>query len=83
MRRDILLDLRGGARDIRINQEISEFIIESIEDECWVTIADLKCKINKRFNVDIGLSTLSHHVLYKFGYSYKVIVSLKSEIQRL
>ena len=73
MGKDILLDLRGGARNIKITQAISDFIVESIDDECWVTIADLKRKIVERFSVDVGRSTLSHYVLHKLGYSYKVI----------
>lgn len=70
---DINQDRRGGAHNVKVTPNISRFIQEHIDSTNWITMDDLKIRIQSQFDVTIARSTLSQHVHNKLGYSYKII----------
>jgi len=73
---DILADNRGGRRNVKITEAISQYIIDTLDSECWLTMVELKNKIQAHFGVTVGRSTLSWHVLHKLRITFKIIKSV-------
>ena len=70
---DLTVENRGGAHNVVITDEISEFITSEIDSHAWITMNDLRSLILENLNVAVARSTLSNHVQNRLGYSYKLM----------
>lgn len=48
----------GGARNVRVTNEIREFLNNCIDENCLVTLQELKEKIQMQFNIQLCLATI-------------------------
>lgn len=67
---------RGGARNVKITQEISDYIRSQIDNDCWVTLSDLSQQIHNHPDHNwplISTSGLSKHIISKLNITLKIV----------
>jgi transposase len=62
---------RGGVRNKKITQEIQAKIFNLVDENCLISLKDIRDKINNEFSVFLGLSTFFDY-LKAFHYTLKL-----------
>lgn len=62
--------ITGGLKNRKLSQEHNDFIMDLVDEDCSITLKEIKRKLNERFQLQVCISTISN-VLGDFMYSFK------------
>ena len=67
---------RGGANNAtKLSAEMKSYLVQTVEEDCTVTLAEMKEKCMDRFNVSVSASTISR-CLAGFYFTFKRLHSV-------